>query len=213
MDKQTKRNIYIFAVISCLYIANSLILRFLYVDDEMFLNSFGAKFDLEKAQEILRFDKNWVYIKFLFTPIAFFVRATIVVFIFFLGLYLNEVKTSVKDLYRIAILGEITFLLFTSIRTGLVFNHEFSSLAEIGNYAPFRFIPLEKISDYPVWLKIPMSVINPIEILYWIVLAFLLSKQMTWNYLKSLLFVIKTYVVGLFIWIVFLIFVKVILIN
>lgn len=213
MEKQTKKNIYVFIIISCIYVINSLVIRIFYIDDVFFYNSYGGKFDQQHVQEILNIDKQWGFIKYLFTPIGLFIRVSLVVLVFYLGLYLADIKISINELYKVAIWGEFTFLLFTIIRTGLVFNHDFTSFEELGNYAPFHLIPIESINEYPVWIRTPMFIINPIEILYWLVLSFLLSKQLTWSYFRSMLFVVKTYVLGLFIWIIFLVFIKIVLLN
>lgn len=94
-----------------------------------------------------------------------------------------------------------------------MFNQDFTSLAEINSFAPFRIIPFESFSELPVWVKIPLNIISIIEVLYWVVLGFLLSRITLWSYIKSFLFILKTYVLALVFWIVFLVFVVVVLIN
>lgn len=213
MERQTKINIYLFIAITFLYVINSLVIRIFYIDDLFFFNSYGGKFDQQHVQQILSIDKRWGFIKFIFIPIGLFIRISLVAYITYLGLYLANIKIPIKYLYKIAILGEFTFLLFTIIRTILVFYHDFTSFEELGSYAPFRFISIENISNYPVWIKTPMLIINPVEILYWFVLSFLISKLFTWNYFKSVLFLIKTYVLGLIVWIIFIVFINIVLLG
>jgi len=207
LNKITKRNRYLFIAIAGIYIINAVIIRFFYVEDIFFFNTYGGKFNSENVKEIIELDKNWGFIKFLFIPIILFFRISFVVICFYIGLFLLEIKVSIRELYKIVILAELTFLIFTLIRTILVFNHDFTSFDELESFAPFRFIPFAKLASYPDWVKIPMSVLNSIEVLYWLVLSFLLTKFMSWSFLKSILFVLKTYVVGLLIWILFLVFI------
>jgi hypothetical protein len=213
MDNTIKKNVFLFILISCIYIINSLILRFFFVDDELLLNSFGASIDSEKAYEFLRMDKRWGFVRHLFTPIGLFVRVSVVSLIFYLGFYLLDVSCSLRKLFGVVIISEFTFLFFTALRTVLMYNQDFTNLDEISRFAPFRFISFESISDFPVWVKIPLKIVSTIEVLYWTVLGFLLSRIMFWSFIRSFLFVLKTYVLALTLWIVFLIFVNVVLIN
>lgn len=213
MDRQTKTNIYLFTAITFLYVLNSCVIRIFYIDDLFFLNSYGGKFDQQYVQQMLSFDKKWGFIKYVFIPFGLFLRISLVTYIIYLGLYLVNVDVSIKYLYKVTILGELIFLVFTITRTILIFFHNFTSFEELGRYAPFRFITVETISNYPPWIKIPMLIINPVEILYWFVLSFLISKLLSWNYFKSTLLVIKTYVVGLIVWIIFIVFINTVLLG
>ncbi|HET54098.1 MAG TPA: hypothetical protein ENN33_02655 [Ignavibacteria bacterium] len=177
------------------------------------MNSFGASIDSEKAAEFLSMDKRWGFVKHLFTPIGLFIRISVVSLIFYLGFYLSDVSCSLKKLYGVVLISDFTFLFFTVLRTMLIFNQDFTSLAEISSYAPFRIITFDSISEFPIWAKIPLRIINLVEVLYWVVLGLLLSRITLWSYIKSFLFVLKTYVLALTFWIVFLIFVNVVLIN
>lgn len=207
LKAKTNKNIYLFLVIAGLYIINASIIRFFYVDDTFFFNSYGGKFDSEGANKIMELDKNWGFIKLLFIPITLFVKISFVVICIYIGIFLSEIKIAIRELFKIVTIAEITFLLFTLIRTILVFNHSFTSFEDLGNFAPFRIIPFANINSFPDWLKIPIGIINSIEILYWLVLSFLLAKLMDWSFIKSFLFIIKTYVLGLLIWILFIVFI------
>jgi hypothetical protein len=177
------------------------------------LRSFGASIDSEKAAEFLSMDKRWGFVKHLITPIGLFIRVSVVSLIFYLGFYVSDVSCSLKRLFGVVLLSEFTFLFFTVLRTLFMFNQNFTSLVEISSFAPFRIISFESISEFPVWVKIPLKIISIIEVTYWVVLGFILSRFMLWSFIKSFLFVLKTYVLALLFWIVFLIFIIVVLIN
>ncbi|NOU18626.1 MAG: hypothetical protein HOO91_13805 [Bacteroidales bacterium] len=210
LDIITKRSIYLFIAVASIYVINSLVIRLFYIDDIFFFNTYGGKFNADEAHKILQLDKSWGFIKFLFIPITLFIRISFVVLCFYIGLYLAEIRVSMRELYKVVIVAEFTFILFTIIRTILVFNHSFTSFEELGGYSPFRFISTVKLNSYPDWIKIPMGILNSIEFLYWLVLSFLLAKLMKWNFLKSLSFVLKTYVLGLLVWILFVVFIVIV---
>ena len=83
------------------------------------------------------------------------------------------------------------------------------SLEYIQTFYPLSLLNLVVIENIPQYLIYPLQLINIFELAYWIVLAFLIKVYTNRSFDKSFSFVAGTYGVGLFAWVILVVFLSI----
>lgn len=101
--------------------------------------------------------------------------------------------------------GVFIFMAFIKLLF-LWFNRGSLSLEYLQFFTPLSLINLFSVGEIDRWYIYPLQTINLFEIVYWFVLAYLLKMEIQKTFWKSFEFVLSTYVVGLIVWVVFVVF-------
>ena len=88
----------------------------------------------------------------------------------------------------------------------LFFNSDNVGLEYIQYFYPLSAINLVDYKIIAPWSIYAIQILNLFELLYWFVLAFLLTGLLKKNFWSSFEFVLSTYGLGLFFWVVFVVF-------
>jgi len=112
-----------------------------------------------------------------------------------------------KKFFFVANTAEFVFLIpkivkifwFTIVETSY-------TLQDIQAFAPLSFMTFLSPVELDTWLVYPIRLLNVFEVFYWVVLAYQLKEVIGKNLLASIGFVAKTYGVGLFVWVVLVMF-------
>jgi len=83
-----------------------------------------------------------------------------------------------------------------------------ADLKYIQYFYPLSAINFVNYKEIAPWSVYAIQVINLFELLYWLVLAFILKGFLKRSIWKSLGFVLSTYVLGLFFWVIFVVFIS-----
>lgn len=190
-----------------------LILRFtseFLVSDELIYDSLINRLSHERISEVLEQGKKWSWLSYVFLPVVVFVKIYFVVICFSIGgLFLN-IESGFKKLFAIATNAEFVFiapaviklLWFSLVKTDY-------TLQDLQYFSPLSVLGLFRPTDLDTWLIYPLQLLNAFELLYWLALAYQLKEVLGENLSGSIGFVAKTYGVGLFIWVVLVMFVVV----
>lgn len=194
----------VFSIFSILiiYIYNNL----LDINNFLFTNQI-EQLSAEKINTIIENKKKWAWLSYIFIPIVFLIKWCFVTTPLYIGAILFNKELSFKQIFSTVIFAEIVFLFLglTKIiwlffhKDGLTFEY-FSSFTPLSLLNFFDIKYINKIFIYP------LQTLNLFELVYWFLLAHLLSKELGFSFGKSLEFVLSTYVVGLFVWIIFVTF-------
>jgi len=180
------------------------------VSDELIYDSLINRLSHERISQMLDQGKKWQWLSYVFLPIFVFVKILFVVICFSIGCLFLNIENDFKKFFSISTNAEFLFVVpslvkllwFSFIKTNY-------TLQDLQYFTPLAAINFFNPTELDPWLVYPLQLLNAFELLYWVVLAYQLKEVLGHNLSGSIGFVAKTYGVGLFIWVVLVMFVVV----
>jgi hypothetical protein len=177
------------------------------VSDDLIYDSLINQLSYERISEMLDQGKKWKWLSYVFLPVLIFFKIFFVAICFSIGGLLLNVEIGFKKFLSIATNSEFVFLIpgmvklvwFTIFKTS-------HTLQDIQYFAPFSAINFFNPTELDPWLVYPLLLLNAFEVLYWVVLGYQLREVLSEDLSGSIGFVTKTYGLGLFIWVVMVMF-------
>ncbi|GHT02547.1 hypothetical protein FACS189423_01490 [Bacteroidia bacterium] len=175
--------------------------------DNLYHASFGEQYTSDQIQKILNINKSWQYIGYCFIPIVIIIRTLYTSFCLYIGDLIQETHWGFRQLFNISLKADIVF------GFGIIFNFYFYALTN--NYSTIDDLNINCASllklvgkeNIPNWLVLAYNSINFFELLYIILLVVFLKISFQLTYLKSIVFVLLTYFIGNYLYIVGMTFV------
>lgn len=157
-----------------------------------------------KAQMLEKWQK-WRWLSFLIVPFLVALRISLVSLCFFVGsfFFTDMSGRRFKDWWGVAMKAQVVILAYNVVVcfVNIVFGS--NKALEVTTYSSLLFLGGE---DMEAWIKLPLSAINAFEIVYWLVLSFLVGRLCRSRFGKSFRFVMSSYGVGYLFYIVLLMF-------
>ncbi|MBN1251321.1 MAG: hypothetical protein JXR51_16110 [Bacteroidales bacterium] len=181
----------------------------LIITEDLIYNSFAEQLTSQRIERIIATRLKFDWISYILSPIFIFLKFVIIAIVLNIGDILKDYKIGFKNLFQAAMIAETIFFIPKLIKLfWFLFFYEAQTMQEFGD---FNFLSLlsmfNKDEIYP-WLIYPFSLANIFELIYWLFLAFLISKFSKLDYNKSLGLVLSTYFVALIVWLVFVMFIS-----
>ncbi|MBE9469058.1 MAG: hypothetical protein IMY72_12165 [Bacteroidetes bacterium] len=174
---------------------------------DIYYKNLGEQLSTEKIKHILSISEKWMWLNYIITPFAFAIKFSLVALVLNIGAILCNFKVGFKKLFGIVLLAEPIFILSSlSKLLWIYFNSHNLTLEYLQFFYPLSLTNLFLVNEVPKWLIYPFQTINLFEISYWFIIAYLLKDIIKKPFWKSFEFILSTYGVGLFIWVVCVIF-------
>lgn len=125
----------------------------------------------------------------------------------YLGLYLGKYEIRYKQVFEIVLISEFVFFIPLLIKI-IWFSYHPVSMEAVRLFSPLSLFSLFDPDSLQEWLFYPLKVLNIFEVIYWILLAFLLAKYLKSSLDSMLKIVLGYYVSFLFCWVVFIMFIS-----
>lgn len=197
------KNIPYFIFIISLLVLISLIQQELFLEKE--ISSMMLDTVVDKT-EMLSFIKKIKWISLLIIPIIVIVRVAYSAGCMFVGgVYDSNSNVKYKDMFNIALKCDIVFLLYVLYNFILLLTVDVGNLTNVSRYSSFAYF--FNIATIEQWILVPVMALNIFEILYWFLLSKFYSVFYRKTFWESFKFVMSTYGTGLFIYIIFSMFI------
>jgi hypothetical protein len=182
--------------------------QFLYTD-QLYYATFGEQFTTGQIQKILAYqNESWrQVIGYGIIPVIIIIRVLYTSFCLFIGNLVNETHWKFKSVYTISLKADIAFCLSQICNFYyFAFTDNFKTLEDLSvNCASLlKIVGKENI---PNWLVLAYNSINLFELLYLILLVVFLKISFQLTYWKSIVFVLLTYFIGNYLYVVGMTFV------
>lgn len=188
-------------IICCLFTFASR--RFLYTD-QLYYSTFGEQFTSEQIQKVIvSKNETWKQITgYCLIPVIIIIRIFYTSFCLYIGNLVNESKWKFHSVYTVSLKADIVFCL-CQIVTFYYYavSNDFNTLEDLS----INFTSLLKVvgkANIPNWLVLAYNSINLFELLYVILLVVLLKVSFQLSYVKSAIFILLTYCIGNYLYIV-----------
>ena len=164
------------------------------------------KFTQNQVDKIFDANKKWEWIGYLIMPFFLFAKIIVIASIINLGLFFFEKKIKFKNLLTIAIKAEFVFVFLTLCKIiWFAFQYGYT-LEDVQSFYPLSALSLVGYKELQPWFVYPFQTLNLFELAYWIILAWLLGKEIQSTTDKALKIVASSYGSALLIWVVAVMF-------
>lgn len=178
-----------------------------YYTDDVIISSFYGKYSDSKIATLIEFRRDWYWLSYLAFPIIFLLDILIVSSVLYTGFYLSRIDIKFLSIFNITLISQLVFIVPEVIKFfWFIFNPV--SFENLRNFQPLSLFSLFDAESLQEWLFYPFKVLNVFEVVYWILLAFLLAKYLKSSIDAMLKIVLGYYVSFLFCWVVFVMFIS-----
>lgn len=185
-----------------------------FINENVYYQSYGHQISASRVEEMFQFSKKWQWISYFVLPIFVLLRVYFTSTILYIGIFFTELKAEFGKLFKIALLADFVYVLSGLAKLViLIFFKEVNTLEDL-QFQPLSVMELLNAKSIDPLFVYPLSLINVFELGYFLVLAWLLvsvineaNEERSVNYGKSLKLVTASYGSGLFLWVVFVMFI------
>jgi hypothetical protein len=174
---------------------------------KVYYNSFGEQLSMTQINTIVVNKDNSFFFVSIIEVVLLFIKCLCMAAVLQCGLYLRRIEINFDDILKIAVIGEFIFLVPQIIKfLWFYYSKETYTVDDLKTFFPLsvlNFFDDQKISL--LWYY-PLKTINIFEVMYWFVLAFLISPLLKKNFNSSLNIVLSSYLPALLVWISFIMF-------
>ncbi|WP_435356641.1 hypothetical protein [Emticicia sp. SJ17W-69] len=196
-----------FSILVVVSLLTSYLSKSLLISDTLLFNFYSDILSYEKIQALIEQGKKWEWFGYLFIPIIYGIKFSLVTLCLSLGLFFLNTSHKLKQLFELAIKAELVFIVaglfkilwFLYIRTDY-------TLLDLQYFSPLSLQNIISIPKSDIWLLYPLQVTNLFEMTYWFVLAWGLKEIIQKNIGESLKIVALSYGSGLIVWVAFIVF-------
>lgn len=181
----------------------------LFLSEGLFYQSFGEQMAVERIAKMIEMSRKWQWIGYLFIPIVVMIRVSFSAICLYIGSFLASSQVRFKELFKVALLADFVFVLAGITKLViLIFFKDVSRLDDL-QFQPLSFLELFQRDSVDKLFIYPFSLISVFELLYWLVLAWLLAGVLEKPFGNSLKRVASSYGTGLLLWVLFVMFLTV----
>ena len=182
--------------------------KYLLLSDDLFYSSYSEQFARSQIELILSQSKEWEWLGYVLIPIICVFKCLLTSLCLSLGIFLITNKFDFRIIFRVSVLAEFVFLLPAIIKIlWFLFIQTTYTLQDLQLFYPLSALNIFDPKLLEPWLLYPLQVFNVFEVIYWVVLAYLLSKELPdMDMNSSFGLVMSSYGSGLVIWIALVMF-------
>lgn len=204
----------LYLIIIMFGIISAFSIQYLFIEDHLYYQTFGEQITFDQIDKMLQISKNYYWLGYVFVPFIILIRVFFTTIFLYIGIFFTNLKINFSKIFKIALLADFVFILSGLAKLViLIFFKEVSTLEDL------QFTPLSimELLDYdavdPLFIY-PLSLLNIFELLYFLVLAWLLigiineaNEERPVNFGKSLQLVTASYGSGLLLWLLVVMFI------
>lgn len=178
------------------------------ISNNVYYNSFVEQFSRDQVESMIEQSKKWEWVGYVIVLVSYFIKSILVAICLSLGVFFTIDRFAFKRVLNVAIAAEFIFLVPAVIRLlWFLFVQTNFTLHDLQYFYPLSALNMFEPGQLEPWLIYPLQVLNVFELIYWGVLAFLLSRELPeLDINRSMTVVMSSYGTGLVIWIVLIMF-------
>lgn len=175
---------------------------------EVYYGYFANKLPTDKLQDSIDVYRQWHWLTYVLVVAIYVIKGLLVAFSISVGLFIFFDSFELRKVIHVAFKAEYVFLIASLIKViwFSYFKTDYT-LEDIQFFYPLSAINLFNSNSLQPWQVYPLQVFNVFEVIYWIVLACLLSREVRGlDVSKSMTIIMSSYFPGLLVWISFVVF-------
>lgn len=177
--------------------------------DELYYSSYSEILPIDLIKKNIELKNTYTWLSYIISPIIEIIKIYFAVFCLIIGSYIKFGKSNLKPITKIVFTSHFILLLYNALRTVFLFIFEFQNISEILNFFPLSLLSILNLTQELEYLRYPFAVLHIFELLFWFSISYLLKPITNFNFIKNFIFLMKTYGIGLFVWINLMIFITI----
>ncbi len=198
----------VFGFICALSIIFTVITQEIIMTEDIYYDAFSEQITWERFEENFKKQKEWAWLGYVLVPIIFAIKFMLITSCLYTGVFMESISLKFRQLFSVVVVAELLFLLPTLIKVSwFVFVADSYTLQDVIYFSPWAlsgFVGITKDTDK--LLAYLLQVTNLFEVLYMLLLAVGLQYLTQKTYFKALILTLKSYGLGLLLWITFVSF-------
>ena len=183
--------------------------NYLFLSEALFYLSFGEQLAVDRIAKMIEMSQKWEWLGYIFIPIIVLIRVSFTAICLYIGCFLANSPIQFRELFKVALLADFVFVLAGIAKLViLIFFRDVSKLEDL-QFQPLSFLELFPRNSVDKLFVYPFSLLSVFELLYWLVLAWLLSGLLEKPFDSALKRVASSYGIGLLLWVLFVMFLTV----
>lgn len=194
--------------IYCLYAMALTYLQHLFLmNDQLYYHALADQLSYSSIEKMLSFQRKWQWTAYCAVPLLYFIKFLLVSCCLLSGAIFFNVKLKFSEAFKISLLSDVVFMVPIFLKLiWFTFFHKDYTLEDIQRFSPLSAINFFDTKSISALWYYPLESINLFEVVYIFVLGFWIYKFGGKNYDKGLKLAVSTYLPGLLIWIVLVMF-------
>lgn len=170
--------------------------------DDLIYDSFSNKFTQNQLNDLIELKNKWKFWGYFSIPFILLFKITIISATIDAGLFFFNEKVKFTKIWNIVVKAEYIFLLVIVVKTiwFLILDSNYD-IYDLETFYPFSAINIIGHRNIDSWFIYPLQLLNLFELAYWIVLGYLLNKEISHkNNDQGLKIIAYSYGLSLFLW-------------
>lgn len=176
--------------------------------DKLLYNSLSEQLTYEQIDYFFSFQKKWKFIGFLFIPIFYALKISIISTIIYIGLFFVSKKDiTLNQVWKILVNAEFIFLLIPIFKIIWFYFFQITyTLEDIQYFYPLSALNIIGYKGLDTWLLYPLQTLNLFEVAYIIYLSYQIGYLTKTNADNGLKIVSYSYIPALLLWVTVIMF-------
>ncbi|RZL32281.1 MAG: hypothetical protein EOO96_14440 [Pedobacter sp.] len=178
------------------------------ITSDVFHNSYAEQLSYDRIEEMIDGQNKYAWVGYAIVPLIYAIKFFLVSLCLLTGSMFFDIKLKFGEAYKIALLADIVFVIPMLIKVFwfLVIQKDYV-LQDIQLFSPLSALNVFDAKSLGLLWFYPLQTLNLFELLYILSLGFWVFKFGAKSYEKGLNMVLASYVPGLIIWIVLVMFI------
>lgn len=176
--------------------------------DNFYFQSFSDQLTFDRISQVIEQRKRWEWLGYALFLLVILIKVYYASACIFTAALLGNISIRWKDILRVVVTCEIVFVFASVIRLGFFLISPPGNMETLGNFAPLS-VSMLLGSGVPKYLLYALQTINLFELVYCLMLAAGLMYYTKRTFGSCLAWVARSYVPGLLIWVIFVIFLSI----
>ena len=202
-----ENNFFFYMLILFSSVISHYLIQSAFFTEELYYNTFGEQITLERVHKLFEMGSRYKILNYLIIPFTLGFKILYNSLWVSVACFFKTGKDNFESNFSICLKSEVVFLIMILVNLiNVFFFKEISTLDDL-NPVPFSLLSFFNPNDIPVWLKYPLQTSNIWEVGFCIVGSSLYSIKYSISFGSSLVMFAIPYLVGLFVFIVFVMFI------
>ena len=174
--------------------------------EDLLYNYLGNEYSTDQISHFMELSQKWQWVGYAILPVILLLKIAVISSVLYMGAFFFEKKITYKRLFTIVTKAEFVFVLVGLVKLVWFLFQDDYTLQDIQSFYPLSALSVVGYQELQPWFVYPFQTLNLFELAYWIVLAWLLSKEIKSTTDKALKIVASSYGSALLIWVVAVMF-------
>ena len=182
------------------------------INEIVFFNTFSEQLTYERSMELFHRMRSFAWVSYVVTPAMLLVKFSALSVLLYVGVFFNDLHKEITmgKIFKVVIVSELVFIAASIIKLlWFIFFAGNYILDDMSFFYPLSLINLFSRAEVASYWIYPLQTVNIFQVVYVLLLALGLSRISTIKREAADKVVLATYVPGIVVWVVLIMFLSI----